>query len=164
LKRRRDFPKFAVEAVYMAQDGVCARCGSTLEKGFHRHHKDGNPANNSVDNLELLCPACHRATFGELLRQHEEQEKRALERLNRLVDQAFEGKMAGNVIEKLIEAISLSLRISRRIAKLDEGIESPPASIMAARRIEEAKGFVSAYIEGFKDGVRSVVKRGNEEC
>lgn len=35
----------------------CARCGG--EKTLQTHHKDRNPLNNSPENLEKLCQACH---------------------------------------------------------------------------------------------------------
>ena len=152
---RKDFFTWQVEAVYKAQDGVCARCGNSLEHGFHRHHKDGNHANNSIENLELLCPSCHRATLGDAVKQHEEQERRILEKLNELIDKALDGKVAGAVVEKLIDAMQLSLRISRNLAKLDEGIESPPASIELAKRLQETKILTQTYLEGFKDGMRA---------
>jgi len=30
-----------------------------IPKGYHIHHKDGNPYNNSIDNLECLSPEEH---------------------------------------------------------------------------------------------------------
>lgn len=37
--------------------GFCSTsCGS---KATHRHHKDGNPTNNSERNIEFLCASCH---------------------------------------------------------------------------------------------------------
>ncbi len=32
------------------------------------HHKDGNPCNHSIDNLQILCPCCHSLTdtYGSL--------------------------------------------------------------------------------------------------
>ena len=36
---------------------VCARCGSDYKITIH--HKDGNPFNNSLENLEVLCWNCH---------------------------------------------------------------------------------------------------------
>ncbi|SRR6266568_7598940 len=36
----------------------CIQCGVT-EK-LHAHHKDKNPMNNKLINLEWLCPPCHR--------------------------------------------------------------------------------------------------------
>jgi len=85
LSERKDFPKWKVTAAYVAQDGVCSKCGNSLQHGFHRHHRDGNPKNNSVDNLELLCKECHRATLGEPFKKHRAQEKKILENLNQLI-------------------------------------------------------------------------------
>lgn len=38
-------------------DGSCEICGSN--KNVDVHHKDGNPQNNSLDNLQRLCRSCH---------------------------------------------------------------------------------------------------------
>jgi 5-methylcytosine-specific restriction endonuclease McrA len=40
--------------------GKCEKCGESL-KGVtpHIHHKDGNPRNNKLANLQVLCPNCH---------------------------------------------------------------------------------------------------------
>lgn len=44
----------------------CCRCGLTEWLGqpipLELHHKDGNKKNNSLDNLEILCPNCHYFT------------------------------------------------------------------------------------------------------
>lgn len=37
-------------------DAVCSACGGVYE---HVHHKDENPQNNSLSNLEPLCASCH---------------------------------------------------------------------------------------------------------
>jgi 5-methylcytosine-specific restriction endonuclease McrA len=40
---------------------VCARCGyNKYESVLEVHHIDRNRTNNVVDNLEILCPTCHR--------------------------------------------------------------------------------------------------------
>ena len=48
---------------------ACGECGTTQE--LHVHHKDRNPANNTMSNLMVLCASCH-------LRLHwaEDREKR----------------------------------------------------------------------------------------
>lgn len=37
--------------------GPCERCGNP--RGLHVHHRDNNPFNNELDNLERICPSCH---------------------------------------------------------------------------------------------------------
>lgn len=32
-----------------------------MRKWGHLHHEDGNPTNNAVENLRLLCVRCHRS-------------------------------------------------------------------------------------------------------
>jgi len=164
---RKDFPHWKVEAVYIAQDGVCARCGRPLEHGFHRHHKDGNPTNNDIDNLELLCPECHYATFKgakkEALERHRKQEEKVLSDINRLIDEAFAGKVSGALMERLLDAMKLSLRVSRKLAGLDEELESVPASIVMLKRMEETRILQEKYLEGFMDGAKSIREHIREE-
>ena len=40
---------------------ICNRCGKSVTlTTSHVHHKDRNPKNNTLDNLEILCTSCHR--------------------------------------------------------------------------------------------------------
>ena len=41
----------------MKKRTVCEKCRETTN--LHVHHKDRNPANNSPDNLAVLCASCH---------------------------------------------------------------------------------------------------------
>ena len=161
MSERRDFPRWKVELAYIAQDGVCARCGRPLDRGFHRHHKDGNPMNNSLENLELLCPECHYATFGHEgeknpLEEHRNLERKILERLDELIGKALDGQVSGAVMERLLEAMTMQLKLSRRINRLDEDLEKPPALIIAQRRMIERGLLEEAYLEGFKAGVEAM--------
>jgi len=153
LNERKDFPKWKVTAAYMAQDGVCSKCGSSLQHGFHRHHRDGNPRNNSVDNLELLCKECHRATLGEPFKKHRAQEERILENLNQLIALGFEGKLSGANMERLLEAMTLSLRISKEVNGLDKGIEYPPPELLYGIRQGELNKISDAYLAGLRSGI-----------
>jgi len=160
MKERRDFKKWVVDLVYEAQEGCCANCGASLEQtGFHRHHKDNNPKNNSIDNLELLCPRCHYAQKGtdNPYTRHQAQEKRILEKLNQLIDLALENKLSGATMERLLDAMSMSLKISRRVTEVDYGLEHIPPSIKMQRYVAERKLIQDAFLEGFKEGAKSVI-------
>lgn len=37
----------------------CERCGYFKYEILQVHHKDRNRSNNSIDNLEIICPNCH---------------------------------------------------------------------------------------------------------
>lgn len=160
---RKDFPRWIVEEVYRAQEGICGKigCNKPLDRGFHRHHKDGNPENNSAENCELWCPECHYATFTGKKKDdyeaHKKQEREALANINKLIGLALEGKTSGVTIERLKEAIGMSLRISRRIAGLDAELEKVPPSIAMAMRMQEMTILQDTYMEGFKEGVQKVI-------
>jgi len=57
-------------AIKLLKEGIferkCYKCGRCKWLGqliwLQLHHKDGNKKNNSLDNLELLCPNCHSTT------------------------------------------------------------------------------------------------------
>jgi len=151
---RKDFSEWAVTIVYMAQEGVCAKCGNTLALGFHRHHKDGNRSNNSVNNLELLCMECHRATYRgakrKRLQSHREYEKKVFDNLNEVIESTLKGSLAGSTTERLLEAMSTSLKLSRSINHIDDDIEYPPPTITVFRRLVEQNALTDAYMEGFK--------------
>lgn len=40
---------------------VCERCGFSNIKVLEVHHKDRDRSNSSTENLEVLCPNCHKA-------------------------------------------------------------------------------------------------------
>jgi len=45
---------------------TCQKCGINLQdakKYLHTHHIDGNPSNNIVSNLKVLCIECHAKEF-----------------------------------------------------------------------------------------------------
>jgi len=67
-------------------------------------------------------------------------------------------KLSGATVERLIEAMKTSLKISRSLNKIDQEIESPPASIVLLKKMQETKMLQEAYLEGFRDGVRWMIK------
>ncbi|HNQ21080.1 MAG TPA: hypothetical protein PKI46_08475 [Bacteroidales bacterium] len=48
------------------QNNMCAHCGIITWNNkkiiLEIEHKDGNPENNNINNLELICPNCHSQT------------------------------------------------------------------------------------------------------
>jgi len=54
------------EYVIVHQDNKCNKCGVEQWMGkalpLELDHKDGNNQNNSIENLEALCPNCHATT------------------------------------------------------------------------------------------------------
>ena len=160
---RRMWKKWAVETAYESQEGLCAKCGANLEQtSFHQHHEDGDHSNNSLDNLTLLCPKCHHATFGEdnnPYTAHQEQEKRILDKLNNLIEQAVDPstKVSGASMEKLVDAMSLSLKVSRNVTDVDYGREYTPSSIKVQRKMAEQGMLVDKYMEGYMDAVKQLI-------
>lgn len=56
------------KAVYQLFDGKCRRCQS--EAANQIHHKDGDPSNNDIKNLELLCYPCHLVVDGKKIARY----------------------------------------------------------------------------------------------
>ena len=60
--------KSRVAASQLVNRVSCNRCGATSDEAkIVTHHIDENPENNSVDNLEALCRACHARHHGTVL-------------------------------------------------------------------------------------------------
>jgi len=169
---RRDFSQWVVDRVYEIQDGACTRCGAGLEQtSFHRHHRDGDHSNTSPDNLELLCPQCHHSTLGgefNAYTEHKKQEHIVLEKINAVLDQILnpseqsDGKikpLSGTVVEQIVDAIGLSLKVSRNVTDIDYGREWMPASIKAKRKTVDAMLKVESYTEGYMDAVKQLMSR-----
>jgi len=97
--------------------------------------------------------------LGETIINHRKQEEKILNDLNKLIDECFAGRLSGAVIEGLMEAMRMSLKISRSLNKIDQGIESPPASITLLKRMQETRILQEAYLEGFKDGIRWMMSK-----
>ena len=49
-----------IKKLLVRSKGKCEKCNHSLEGVKpHIHHKDGNPKNNKMSNLKVLCPNCH---------------------------------------------------------------------------------------------------------
>jgi hypothetical protein len=169
MLERKDFKTWQVEARYRFQDGVCATkgCGRSLEHGFARHHENGDPSDNSIENLRLLCPRCHFATFtGDKKAQyerHKKQEARVLELVNKLLDEQFvdtKPKFSGAEMERMNDLFTESLKISRRLAELDGEIENVPSNIRFAQYWKREKELEEIFLEGYKSGISLGLQEG----
>jgi len=148
LTKRKDFSKWAVEVVYQQQQGACPRCGKPLLAGFHRHHKDGDNTNNSVENLELLCLVCHGSKQWNTL---QEQKKKHIGELDTLINKAINEGMAGTLVDKLLDSIKLALSLEKQVYGLDT--EEVPVSIRMESYITVAEHSLEEYIKGIKEGI-----------
>jgi hypothetical protein len=50
---------FSRKNLFATSSIKCIVCGGTEGK-IYCHHKDGNPRNTAIENLEWRCPSCHR--------------------------------------------------------------------------------------------------------
>jgi 5-methylcytosine-specific restriction endonuclease McrA len=58
--RRKPVSQSARTKVLVRAKGKCEKCAHSLEDVKpHIHHRDGNPKNNKLSNLQVLCPNCH---------------------------------------------------------------------------------------------------------
>lgn len=81
------------------KEKVCERCGRVEWEGepipLQVHHIDGDRTNNSIENLQILCPNCHALTdnycgkntksrkpIEEILKENEEKQERRIEKEN----------------------------------------------------------------------------------
>lgn len=62
-KPRKTLSKELRMAVYQLYNSRCARCNS--ETANQIHHVDGDPHNNNIRNLKLLCYDCHLVVEGK---------------------------------------------------------------------------------------------------
>ncbi len=160
-KVRKDFPEFMVTRKYIEQDGVCGNvnCNNPLSNGFHRHHKDGNPANNSYDNLVLLCPECHFAVKAEQtkghnpLKAHRKLQRQTIEGILRAIGMMEQNKLSGASFQRLLEGYDRVLAESWKLFSYE--IEYPDPIFAMYRNLMKTSLIQEAYLEGFKDGCKA---------
>lgn len=169
MTERKDFEKWKVHVVYMAQEGRCKKCGGSLDFGmgtgesFEKHHADGDASNNSVENLQLLCKSCHQATlalsdedYEKRYRKHRKLEEDTLDKLRDLCEKALNKELPSTSIERISEALALCLKLSTGINGINKGVFYPPPSIKALVDQRKIKAETAAILKGFEMGVRSV--------
>lgn len=163
MSGRKDFHKWVIDLAFESQEGMCKRCGTSIEiEPYQIHHEDGNNSNNSLSNISLLCVKCHHKTFPEnAYDKHKEQELLVLAKLNQVIEQAVDpaSKMSGATLEKLIEGLSLSLKVSRNATGIDYGMMRTPAYIKTERGFSEVQEKAEIYTEAYMSGVRDTLSR-----
>lgn len=152
MSNRKDFKKWAVETVWDTQQGLCIKCGRSLEQGFHKHHLDGDSSNNSIENLQLICATCHGS---EQYKTLQNQRIKHLKQIDSLVDLASTGEVSGAVIDKITELIKLGLSLENKVYS---DIELPPVNIRLQYNtlFQESllREYKKGYEDGFKDGIQ----------
>lgn len=176
---RRDFSEDQVDLVYKIQGGCCHSCGASLDQtGYHRHHIDKNHHNNTIDNLWLDCPRCHHAKTGlsNPYTDHKKQEAIVLKKLNEVLDLMIEPKiidlvdakgakstkvleLSGVVLEKVVDGLTMSLKVSRNLTDVDYGKEYTPTAIRIQRKMMEAQVLGETWIEGYMQAVKDTLSK-----
>ncbi len=59
-KKTPNYRKLAFDHYEQLGQIVCAHCGFGIRDVLEVAHLDGNQSNNTVDNLAILCPNCHK--------------------------------------------------------------------------------------------------------
>jgi len=161
MSERKDFPEWAVDKIYIEQDGVCTNtkegvvCNNPLVNGFHRHHKDGDSSNNSPDNLQLLCLECHFATFKEPnpLDDHRKLQNEMGEQIGKLLEMVLTGgKMTGSTFKEVMGGIHTKLGLSWK--QIKPYIEYPSPTLTMLRDMQKNKIVQDALVEGYKEGIK----------
>ncbi|MHA1589146.1 MAG: HNH endonuclease signature motif containing protein [Candidatus Njordarchaeales archaeon] len=153
-KDRKDFEKWKIREKYMEQEGLCAMCGASLERGFHAHHLNGDHSDNRLENLQLLCPSCHYSTFKKKqLERHRRLEKKTLRLLQEAMEKAMKKEINGSDLERILSVSSRILSISRTTNELND-----PAIILPDMRQEALEQKAKDYFNGYKDGITSATQ------
>jgi len=85
--------------------------GRPLSSNEHVHHKDGDPSNNELDNLEVLNVVEHRALHGPChTTPHSEETKEAIRKANRGNHHALGHKLSEETKEVIGYKTSRALR------------------------------------------------------
>ena len=161
---RRDFSTSQISLAYESQDGLCIHCGAGLEQtGYHAHHKDGDHSNNTQENLELWCPKSHFTTFkgSNPWVEHKKTEAKILESLVTVITNTLDpaSKMSGATLEKLNDAMTLALKVSRNVFEIDYGRIQVPAELRIKRKLLENDIMADSFMSGYMEGVKATVSK-----
>jgi hypothetical protein len=94
--------------------GTCGRCG-TNQRRMHIHHKNSNPYDNNLTNLQVVCAACHRKIHGIIEEATDWIDEAEIDGDNGIIDDDFEvvdEKPDRNLISIRIEDLTLEQKES----------------------------------------------------
>lgn len=148
MDKRKNFEPWKVAIVYNLQEGTCFKCGRPLGKKFHRHHKNGNNTNNSLDNLELHCASCHG---GEAYTTHIKQKKAVIGNIGALIEGLNEKTISGSAGQVELESIKLKLKLIEQCYPHD--LEELPVEIRVKNYLVGSGILLKEYEKGFREGM-----------
>lgn len=150
-KERKNFSIQVQEDVYKEQGGQCAKCGKSIQYGYHAHHKDGDNSNDRKENCALLCQACHAGEQYSTLRT---QKQTIITDLDSLIKKGVEGGLPGTTIKELHECISEKLSLQRQLN------DDPPTQAPIETRMRDYQILMEAKLEAFGEGMRTGFAKG----
>jgi len=151
MNKRKDFEQWKISMVYNLQEGICLKCGRPLGRKFHRHHKDGNNSNNSLENIELHCAICHG---GEAYKTHIKQKKLVLGDIGALIQGLNEKTISGSAGQVELESIKLKLKLIEQVYPDD--LEGLPVEIRVKNYLIGSGLLLKAHEKGYREGMLQV--------
>jgi len=148
-KERKNFSQTVIDDTYLEQGGMCGKCGKALQYGYHAHHKDGDHSNNSKENCQLLCQACHG---GEKYATYLKQKEAVISDLETLIKNET---VSGATVDKKLDAIKLVLSLQGQIYN-DAPLQPPIQQRMKDYEVVMQRGlekFEEGFIEGLRKGI-----------
>lgn len=165
MVERRNFPKKIVDKILEENDYCCMDCGSYLQQGYHKHHINGDSSDISEENCGILCTRCHRLKAGEtkhiqLLRSKEAEFKQKLksgiDEYESAIKRGIAGELSGSALKEIMSGIDKFIKQTWRYYDPVDYPTPLPLEVTKLMDLEAIENEKRIYLEGFKDGARSV--------
>ena len=139
----------------------------TIRSKEHIHHKDGNPFNDSIENLELLSCSEHmrkHALGRKWKKSSKEKMSKTMEGNTRLLGHNH-SEETKNKISKALKGRKLSDSAKENIRKAKQGVLNPmygkPSPMRGRKWSEESKKKLSASMKRLHENKRSKYYENN---
>ena len=147
---RVNFSEETITNTLKKQNNACAKCGMPLTYGFDAHHADGDNANASEENCQLLHPRCHDSEQYATLKK---QREKALGQIEGLLTQILSpAGLAGAIVKEAAGLIDKELSLQSQIYGLEH--YNLPSDQQAAYQEAAARDRLEAYQQGVMDTIR----------